>query len=282
MSVEQTSPKLRSTRVKATPRARRIMSRQRQDLSNLAGSGPNGRILEFDVRARSAEGVQTSAYRRPFVGMRRSIARRLLLSKLTIPHFYIRQTIDASSLVDFYKSQKAKFPCSLNDFIIKAVSNVVGEFSIVRSRVDGEDIIEEPNVHIGFAVRLTDGLVVPTVMHADRLSLRELAGETRRIIDLAKEGKYENLGKSVFSVTNLGMFGVDDFIPIINPPESAILAVGAVREQAMAKQGTLYAGRALTLTLSCDHRVIDGVVAAQFLGRLKEILESPQAHFELP
>ena len=185
-------------------------------------------MLEADVRSFSP----TEGVRRPFGSMRRTIARRLLLSKQTVPHFYLRQTINAGRLAAEYASSKAKFPCSLNDLILQAVARAVAEFPAFRSRLDGDDLLESPHAHIGIAVGLADGLVVPAVLNADRLSLRDLAVETRRIADLARARQVENMGKSVFTVSNLGMYGTDEFLAIINPPESAILAVGALREQA--------------------------------------------------
>jgi pyruvate dehydrogenase E2 component (dihydrolipoamide acetyltransferase) len=208
--------------------------------------------------------------------MRRTIARRLLLSKQTVPHFYVRQTINADRLAAHYAGCKARFPCSLNDLVLLAAARVVAEFPAFRSRLEGDDLVEAADAHIGLAIALADGLVVPAVLNADRLSLSELAAETRRIAGSARLRDIENMGKSVFTVSNLGMYGTEEFAAIINPPESAILAVGSLREQAMAREGILYAGKALTLTLSCDHRVIDGVCAAQFMGRLKQILESAE------
>ncbi len=241
------------------------------DPSRIAGHGPNGRIVVADVETSTAgRGV-----RRPLGSLRKIIARRLVLSKVTVPHFYVRQTVPADQLAAYYAASKSKFPCSLNDLVLQAVARVVAEFPAFRSRLDGDDLVEVAQANIGVAVGLADGLVVPVVLNADRLSLRDLAVETRRIADLARLRRIENAGEGVFTVSNLGMYGTEEFSAIINPPESAILAVGAMREQAMARQGMLYAGKVLTLTLSCDHRIIDGMCAAQFMRRLKEILESP-------
>jgi pyruvate dehydrogenase E2 component (dihydrolipoamide acetyltransferase) len=245
------------------------------DPAQIRGSGPNGRIVSADLAARSSS---ASATRRPLTSMRRTIARRLMLSKQSIPHFYLRQTLNAQPLASFYAESKARFPCSINDIVIGAVALAVSEFPAFRSRLDGDDLIELQNVHLGIAVGIPDGLVVPTVLDADKLNIRELAAETKRIAGLARLRKIENGGESVFSVTNLGMFGVEEFTAIVNPPESGILAVGAIRETPIAKDGVLFAGKALTLNLSCDHRIVDGMVAAQFMGKLKAILESPKSH----
>ncbi len=255
----------------ASPRARRAAKQLNVSLASLQPTGSGGRICERDVLKAAADG----GARRPLSAMRRTIARRLLESKQTIPHFYVRQTVNAEALAAFHASRKAQFPVSLNDIIVKAVAIAVRELPAFRSRLDGDALIDSTEVNIGVAVGLEDGLVVPAVLNADQLSLRELAAETKRIVELARARKIENAGRSVFTVTNLGMFGTEEFAGIINPPESALLAVGALREQPVVANGTLRAGKILTLTLSADHRIIDGAHAAKFMGRVKQILESP-------
>jgi len=141
--------------------------------------------------------------------------------------------------------------------------------------VDGDTIIEFPGANIGIAVGMDDGLVVPVVMNADRLTLADLAAETKRLANQARAGKIENMGQGIFTISNLGMFGVDEFVAIINPPEAAILAVGAVREDVIVKDGAIRAGQTLNLTLSADHRLIDGTLGAQFMARLRALLENP-------
>ncbi len=255
----------------ASPRARRAARQLDVSLTGLQPTGTGGRIRERDVLQAAA----ASGARRPLSAMRRTIARRLLESKQTIPHFYVRQTVNAEALAAFHAGRKAQFPVSLNDIIVKAVAMAVRELPAFRSRLEGDVLVESPQANIGVAVGLEDGLVVPAVLNADQLSLRELAAETKRLVELARQRKIENAGKGVFTVTNLGMFGTEEFAGIINPPESAILAVGALREQPVVANGTLRAGKILTLTLSADHRIIDGAYAAKFMGRVKQILESP-------
>lgn len=213
--------------------------------------------------------------RRPMSKMRRAIGLNLQVSKQTIPHFYLKGTIDAQGLVDFYKAQKPTTGCTINDVVVLAVGRVMREFPAFRSRIEGEELVEFPEANIGIAVGVEEGLVVPVVLRVDRLSLVELAREARRVVDNARKGKLENIGKGVFTVSNLGMFGVEDFQAIINPPESGILAVSAVREDVLVRDGALRAGRVMNLTLSVDHRVVDGVMAARFMARLKEVLENP-------
>jgi pyruvate dehydrogenase E2 component (dihydrolipoamide acetyltransferase) len=149
----------------------------------------------------------------------------------------------------------------------------------MRSRIDGADIIESPSANIGIAVAIDEGLVVPVVVGVESMTLERLAVETKRVVAAARAGKLEGIGRGTFTVTNLGMFGVEEFSAIINPPEAAILAVSAIREDVIVSGGAMRPGRVMTVTLSSDHRIIDGVVAAKFLARLKELLEHPETLF---
>jgi pyruvate dehydrogenase E2 component (dihydrolipoamide acetyltransferase) len=279
MSHQPTASTSRSSLTRATPRARRLLLERGADSSQITGSGPGGRITAIDViRLPGDLGNEKADHdgRRPLSAMRRIIARRLVESKQTIPHFYLRQTIDAGPLADHHTRSKARFKCSLNDVIVKAAALAVREFPIFRSRLDADDLVELSRVNIGLAVGLDDGVVVPVLLDADRLGLDKLAAETRRLAETARARRIENTGQAVFTVTNLGMFGTEEFTAIINPPEAAILAVGALRDHVFARDGRPVVGRALTLTLSCDHRIIDGVSAARFIARLEQLLLSPQ------
>jgi pyruvate dehydrogenase E2 component (dihydrolipoamide acetyltransferase) len=273
------SPTASTSRIRATPRAKRLLREGAVDPSRIIGSGPGGRITAADVSAQAADFVPTGAddgSRRPLSAMRRTVARRLVESKQTIPHFYLRQTIDAGPIAFFYAKCKQRFSCSLNDIIVRSAALAVREFPSFRSRLEGDEVVELAQVHIGLAVGLDEGLVVPAVLNADRLGLGELAAETRRLIEAARMRRIENAGRSVFSVTNLGMYGTEEFTAIINPPEAAILAVGALREEVIVRDGNPVVGQVMTLTLSCDHRIIDGLCAAKFMARLEQILLSPQ------
>ena len=157
-------------------------------------------------------------------GMRRAIARRVLLSKQTIPHFYLKFSIDAGALTALHEETKLKFKTSLNDLLVKACGVAVQAFPAFGSRMEGDELSVRPRADIGVAVGTEDGLLIPTVLDAGELSLKQLAAETRRIVAAARSGKIVNAGKGVFTVTNLGMFGIEEFYGIINPPESAILA----------------------------------------------------------
>jgi pyruvate dehydrogenase E2 component (dihydrolipoamide acetyltransferase) len=207
--------------------------------------------------------------------MRKAIARSLLASKQNIPHFYIELTVDAEAMMDFYRRQKATYPCTINDVVVLACAKVISEFPPLRSRIDGEEIVEFPAANIGIAVGTDSGLVVPVLVGADQMTLKQVAARSRQIVEAARGGKLSGMGKGVFTITNMGMFGIERFSAIINPPEAAILAVGAVRETAVVSDGAIQPGRVMTMTLSCDHRVVDGLIAARFLSRLKELLETP-------
>lgn len=268
--------------VKASPAARRTAVALGVDLAGAGpGSGPGGRILSPDVERAAARaeaaapGSGGEIRRRPLAGMRRAIARGMTASKQSIPHFYMKLTIDAGPLFAFHRSEKLKYPCTVNDIVTLACARAIREFPAFRSRIEGEEVVEYPSAGIGIAVGMAEGLVVPVLVGADGMSLRQLAAETSRIVEAARQGKVTAMGQGVFTVSNLGGLGVEEFTAIINPPESAILAVGAIREAVIVRDETLRPGRLMTLTLSADHRLIDGLMAGRFLRQLKELLESP-------
>jgi pyruvate dehydrogenase E2 component (dihydrolipoyllysine-residue acetyltransferase) len=272
-------------RVNASPAARKLARQRGVELSSVkSGSGPQGRILSTDLaavasgRAAALSTANGAAIRRPLSKMRRAIGLNLQQSKQTVPHFYVRATIDADPLLAFYHEQKTSANCTINDVIVLAVARAMRDFPAVRSRIDGDDIVEYPHANIGIAVGVDEGLVVPVITNADTRDLAELASETKRVVEQARRGRLENVGKGHFTISNLGMFGVEEFSAIINPPESGILAVSAAREAVIVENGAMRAGRSMTLTLSADHRIVDGVMAAQFTQRLQEILERPTSH----
>jgi pyruvate dehydrogenase E2 component (dihydrolipoamide acetyltransferase) len=273
------SPVTAEGRVRASPAARKIAREEGVDLALVGpGSGPGGRILSADVeRAQVAPIVSADGkpIRRPMAKMRRAIALNLQQSKQTIPHFYLRLTINADPLFAHYRQQKPRTNCTLNDCVVLAVGRTMAEFPAVRSQIQGDEIVEYPHANIGIAVGVEHGLVVPVVRNVESLTLAQLAAEGKRVVDNARNGKLENIGRGNFTITNLGMFGIEEFSAIINPPESGILAVGAVREAVIVENGAIRPGRVMTATLSADHRIVDGLIAAKFLGRLKEILENP-------
>jgi pyruvate dehydrogenase E2 component (dihydrolipoamide acetyltransferase) len=262
-------------RVKASPAARKAAKQAGVDLASIgAGSGPGGRILSTDLENVTPAAAGTRTY--PVTKMRRAIANNLLYSKQNVPHFYAKTTIDAGALFDLYRKTKEQFKCSVNDFITAACAKAMRQYPAFRSQYKNTEIVEYAAVNIGIAVGTDDGLTVPVVLNADKLSLKDLAAKTRQVVESARSGKLEGLGQGLFTITNLGMFGVEEFSAIINPPESAILAVGAIREGVAVENGQMRPTRLMTVTLSSDHRIVDGVVAAQFLKTVKEMLEKPE------
>jgi len=275
------SPVTAEGRILASPAARKIARDRGIDLARLGpGSGPAGRILSGDVergRVAAVAPADGQPVRRPMPKMRRAIGLNLQRSKQTIPHFYLRLTINAEPLFAYYREHKPRTNCTLNDCVVLAVGRAMAEHPGVRSQIDGDEIVEYPHANVGIAVGVEHGLVVPVVRNVDTLTLAQLAAEAKRVVENARNGKLENIGQGNFTITNLGMFGIEEFAAIINPPESAILAVSALRESVMVENGAMRPGRVMTMTLSADHRIVDGLLAAKFLGRLKEILENPAA-----
>ncbi len=276
----------REGRPKASPAARKLANERGVDLLAMAsGSGPGGRILSPDVAAAVATGAAPAAPApavegvvfRPLGRMRKSIAKNLTLSKQTVPHFYIELTINAGPMMDFYRQEKAKYPLSVNDVLIRACGQALMEFPAFRRRLEGDQYAEYPSANIGMAVAMEDGLVVPVVVGVEKMNLEELGRQTAKLAQAARGGRIETAAPAVMTISNLGMFGTERFSAIINPPEASILAVGAVREEPVVSEGKIIPARRLTMTLSCDHRVVDGVIAAKFLARLKELLEQPAA-----
>ena len=264
-----------SGRIKASPAARKAAKDKGIDLASIrAGSGPGGRIISIDVE--KADVAPTEMKTHTLSKMRRAIANNLLYSKQNVPHFYAKITVDAGLLFSTYRKTKEQFKCTVNDFVTRACAKAVRQYPVFRSQYKGTEIIEKPSVNIGIAVGTDEGLTVPVVVDADRMNLEQLSARTRQVVESARNGKLEGMGQGIFTITNLGMFGVEEFSAIINPPESAILAVGAIREGVVVENGDMRPTRLMTVTLSVDHRVIDGVLAAQFLKTLKELLENPE------
>jgi pyruvate dehydrogenase E2 component (dihydrolipoamide acetyltransferase) len=239
-----------------------------------AKPAPSENVPSSDVK--SADVIPAGSQVHTLSKMRRAIANNLLYSKQNIPHFYAKVTIDAGLLFATYRKTKEQFKCSVNDFVTGACAKAIRQYPAFRSQYKGAEVVENPSVNIGIAVGTDEGLTVPVVVGADQMDLQQLAARTREVVEAARNGKLEGMGQGVFTITNLGMFGVEEFSAIINPPESAILAVGAIREGIIVENGAVRPTRLMTVTLSVDHRVIDGVLSAQFLKTLKELLESAE------
>ena len=285
-----------SGRVKASPLARAIASRSNVPLAAVAGSGPGGRIVKRDVEgyiaspapARSAPAAARPAAPVPTVvagtalplsSMRRTIAKRLSESAFTAPHFYVTVEIEMDAAVSLREQllRAEEVKVSFNDLLVKACAKALTRFPTVNASWTGETIQTHAEVHIGVAVSVPDGLITPVVRNADQKHVVDIAAEIKDLAARARDKKLkpEEFMGSTFTISNLGMFDVTEFTAIINPPESCILAVGAVRKQPVVKNDQLAVGHRMKVTLSSDHRVVDGALAAQFLAEVRRLLENP-------
>ena len=285
------APAARADRPKASPLARKIAQEQGIDLATVNGSGPGGRIVRKDIEAaRPAEKPATPAESRsgdfdavPLTSIQRVAAKRLTESKQQAPHFYLTAAVDVTDLLAFRKTlnetlQAAEGPkVSVNDLIVRAVASALRANPGVNVSFGGDMLLRHRGVHIGVAVAVEAGLVVPVVRDADRKSVSQIAAEAREMAGRAREGKLraDEMSGGTFTISNLGMFGIEQFAAVINPPEAAILAVGAATEELRLVEGEVVARNILRLTLSADHRAIDGATGAIFLRDLTALLERP-------
>ena len=281
--------KTETARVKVSGRARKLASREGIDLSAVTGTGPNGRIVEKDIHAAMETGPATpkvpapaaagEGRAEPLSKMRRVIARRMQQSKQTIPHFYVTVSVvmdDALALRETLNTV-ADPKISVNDMIVKASALALEEFHQVNASIEGDTIVYRDTVNVGIAVGVKDGLVVPVLPRADTLSLKDIARQTKDIISLVQAGKQPNLETGSFTVSNMGMLNVENFVAIINPPESAILAIGTTEKRVVVSNSNdLCIRNVMTMTLSVDHRVVDGVLAAKFVNKIKYHLQNPK------
>jgi pyruvate dehydrogenase E2 component (dihydrolipoamide acetyltransferase) len=274
-------------RLLASPAAKRIARERRIEIATLSGSGPGGSILAQDVlRAASDKAPQpTTAVAEqktvPLTPMRRIVGERMTQSKQSAPHFYLSMDIDmtvVSKLRIEWKEHGDEFVPSINDFILHACAHALKDFPSMNSSYTEQGIKQHADINIGMAVALDEGLVVPVIRRADRLSLAQLARQSRELAEKAQNKKLFPLDYEggTFTVSNLGMLGVDNFIAIINPPQCAILAIGRVAPRVVVDEGMFAIKSVMTATLSADHRVVDGATGARFLREVKELLERPE------
>lgn len=267
----------------ASPAARRIAKERGVEIALVKGTGPEGSVLAKDVlhtvaEARRQSSTAASGQIVPLTPMRRLIGDRMAWSKQTAPHFYLSMDIDMHAVIrlraEWPKDDKDREP-SFNDFVLHACARALRSFPALNSSFVEGGIRRHSDIHVGIAVALEEGLVVPVVRHADRLHLRVLADLTRELISKAQEKKLLPLDYEggTFTITNLGMLGVDSFTAIINPPQCAILAIGRIVERVVADNGMFAITPTMTATLSADHRVIDGAAGARFLQEVKFRLE---------
>jgi pyruvate dehydrogenase E2 component (dihydrolipoamide acetyltransferase) len=272
-------------RLLASPAAKRLAREKGIALASLRGSGPEGSILAEDVLRAAPDKTPRPAAApaadrvMPLSPMRRIVGQRMTQSKQSAPHFYIGMDIDMSAVsklrADRKESGDASIP-SINDFILHACARAVRDFPSINSSFTEQGIQQHRDINIGVAVALEEGLVVPVIRNADRLSLPELAAQSRALAEKAQNKKLFPLDYEggTFTVSNLGMLGVDSFTAIINPPQCAILAVGRVAPRVVADDGMFAIKPTMTATLSADHRVVDGAIAARFLQEVKQLLEN--------
>ena len=277
------SAEARVGRVLASPAAKRIAHEKGVDLATLKGSGPQGSILAEDVmRAADSTAAATATSKTdrivPLSAVRRITGERMTQSKRSTPHFYLSVDIDMSAVANLRsgwdQSGESDAP-SINDFTLYACARALKDFPAVNSSFVDQKIQLHADINVGMAVAIDDGLVVPVIRNADRLSLTELAAQSRLRIDKAQKKKLLPLDYEggTFTVSNLGMLGVDSFIAIINPPQCAILAVGRVAPRVVVEDGMFAIKSLMSATLSADHRVIDGAIGARFLQQVKHYLE---------
>lgn len=297
-SLSCTPPPETPSRIKISPLARKLAKAAQLDPTHIQGSGPRGRIVKADVLAYSvpsrvpttpasippampSPSSKMEAKTLPLSGMRQTIARRLLESKTQIPHFYLDMEVDAAPLAAFkarLDQQVTETKITLNDIILKATAKALEAVPAVNVSFTEKAIQQHGSVHLAFGVAVEEGLLTPVIRDAQSKSLIDLSLEAKALIAKAKSKKLspQEMTGSTFTVTNLGMFGVYSFLGIINPPNAGILSVGAAQKQAVVNEaGQIVPGERMHLGFSGDHRAIDGALAAQFLKKLKNLLENP-------
>ena len=273
------------SRIKVSPLAKKIAQEKNIDLRTIAGSGPFGRIIKADVESKSGSSLsrkvlpplQTKEI--PLSMMRKTIAKRLLESKTTVPHFYLTIEMNMKRAIDFRTSLNEIIgtKISYNDIVMKAVALALRENPKANSSFMGDKIIQHGRVDVCVAVAVDEGLITPVIRNTDQKTLTEISSETKELAKRAREGKLkpEEFTNGTFTVSNLGMYDIENFAAIINPPEGAILAVGSIVEKPVVENGQIVVGHTMKVTLSCDHRVVDGAIGAQFLQSFKRIMENP-------
>jgi pyruvate dehydrogenase E2 component (dihydrolipoamide acetyltransferase) len=284
-------------RVKASPLARRVAKENGVDLSSVTGSGPGGRIVKADVESagipsaepapQEAATQETAKGRTTFQELTRLqqvVSRRMAESKATAPHFYLQSEIDMSAAVEARARLKALAPegevvPSFNDMVVKACALALREHPLANGAYKDGRLELHSRVNVGVAVAARDALVVPTVFDADRKGLREIATDARVLAAKVRDGSLTppELSGGTFTVSNLGMYGVSNFSAVINAPQAAILAVGAITETPVVREGRVTTAHLLGVTLACDHRILYGAPAAEFLARIRALLEEPLA-----
>ncbi len=294
------------SRIKVSPFAKKLAAERGVDLGSVSGTGPSGRIVAADIEnskatscATKASPVMVSAPAAsspaimpvvsgedkiiPLGGMRKIIAERLLTSKQTIPHFYLHVEVDAAPLMELRKQVNAqaeqthgnKF--TFNDFVVKAMINACEKVPAVNASFSGDSIVQFANVGVSVAIAVEDGLVTPVVKNAQNKSMLEISKEIKGMAVRARDKKLapSEFDSGTITISNLGAWGIESFDAIVNPPQAAIISVGGIIEKPVVKDGAIVPGVRMNIGLSCDHRVVDGAVAATYLNEVKNLLEKP-------
>ena len=278
---------------RASPLARRAAEEAGIDLAHVQGSGPEGRITKRDVdtflrdqqlfkfRRLIAPREGLPGTREELSKMRKTIANRMAQSKREIPHFYVTVEVDMEEAVKLKNSLEAtelfEEDISYNDIIIKATTLALSRYTRMNASFENDGVIIFPNINIGMAVAVEDGLIVPVIHDCERLSLPEIAAAAHRLVTKAARGGFtsDDLSGATFTISNMGMLGVEHFAAVIVPPQAAILAVSAIKDRPVVRNGQLGVGKTMMMTVACDHRIIDGVIGARFLNEIKRFLENP-------
>jgi pyruvate dehydrogenase E2 component (dihydrolipoamide acetyltransferase) len=280
-------------KLRASPLARRAAEEAGIDLSHIRGTGPEGRITKRDVdnflreqqlfkfRRLIAPREGLPGSREELSKMRRTIAHRMAQSKREIPHFYVTVEVDMEEAVKFKNSLEAtelfEEDITYNDIIIKATALALSRYTRMNASFENDGIVIYPNINIGMAVAVEDGLIVPVIHQCEQKTLPEISRAAHRLISKAAHGGFsgDDLSGGTFTISNMGMLGVEHFAAVIVPPQAAILAVSAVKDKPVVRNGQVVVGKTMMLTVACDHRIIDGVVGARFLNEVKRFLENP-------
>ena len=294
-ALEEENTSSNDERIKASPLAKKLADEKGIDLSNISGSGDGGRIIRKDIEEYKSIPTKTAEVQKeiklpqiyseesfeeiPVTQMRKTISKRLAESKFSAPHFYLTMEIDMDNCIEGRKkiNESSEVKISFNDIILKACAVALRKHPMVNSSYLTDRIRINHHVHIGVAVAVDEGLLVPVIRFADNKSLSHISAEVK---SLAKRAKDKQLQPSdwegnTFTISNLGMFGISEFTAIINPNDSCILAVGGIKSTPVVKNGEIVPGNIMKLTLSCDHRLVDGATGAAFLQTLKELIEDP-------
>ena len=281
-----------SDRIKASPLAKKLASEKGVDISMVKGSGDGGRIIKEDIENfKHSENIPTKEVKLPEIyskesyeeipvsQMRKTISKRLAESKFSAPHFYLTMEIDMDNCIEGRNkiNETSDVKISFNDIIIKAAAVSLRKHPMVNASFLTDKIRVNNHIHIGVAVAVDEGLLVPVIRFADNKSLSHISTEVRNLAGKAKNKELQpsNWEGNTFTISNLGMFGIDEFTAIINPNDACILAVGGIKNTPVVKNGEIVPGNVMKVTLSCDHRIVDGVIGSAFLKTLKELIEDP-------